>query len=127
MVRIQITIGERRLQAELNDGPYARALAGLLPLEFSGSPWGDEIYGTIPSLIPEPGEDVGGGTVDVEVGDLAYWLPGSAFCVFYGPTPASVDEKPVPASEVIPLGCVTGDATALRGCPGGAVRIESME
>ncbi len=127
MMQIQIRIGECRLQAELNDGVYARALAELLPLEFTGNPWGDEIYGTIPRLKPRSDADTDGGTVDVEVGDLAYWLPGSAFCVFYGPTPASVDEKPVPASEVILLGHVTGDATVLRGCPGGAVRIEAME
>jgi len=45
-----------------------------LPLEARGSAWGDEIYFSIPvACEPEAPREV------VEMGDLGYWPPGSAF------------------------------------------------
>ena len=49
----------------------------------------------------------------VEVGDIGYWPIGNAFCIFYGPTPMSIDETPRPASPVTVFGRVLGDATVL--------------
>jgi len=34
----------------------------------------------------------------VELGDLGYWPPGQAFCLFFGPTPASQGDEIRPAS-----------------------------
>jgi hypothetical protein len=48
------------------------------------------------------------------VGELGYWPPGSAFCIFFGPTPASVDDQPQAASPVNVLGRIEGDAAAFR-------------
>jgi len=39
---------------------------------------------------------------------------GSAFCIFFGPTPASTGEKPRAASPVNVVGRVLGDATGFR-------------
>ena len=50
----------------------------------------------------------------MEIGTLAYWPPGSAFCIFYGPTPASNCDQPRAASPVNIVGCITDDATVLR-------------
>ena len=64
----------------------------------------------------------------MDVGDLAYWEPGSAFCIFFGPTPMSVGTEIVPADPVTVFGKVDGDATVLRAFRGGAkVKVEKAE
>jgi len=61
----------------------------------------------------------------VSVGELGYWPPGTAFCIFYGRTPASTDDRPRAASPVNIVGNVVGDATAFRAVSSGArVRLE---
>ena len=107
---ITISTGNIRLEAELNDTPAADAIWNTLPYEAPGSVWGDELYFRIPEELDpssENGQDV------VEVGDLGYWSVGNAFCIFYGPTPASTDERPKPASPVTVFGKVIGDAAGL--------------
>jgi hypothetical protein len=61
----------------------------------------------------------------VHVGDLGYWPPGKAFCIFFGLTPASVPGEIRPASAVNLVGRITGDPCCLKLVPQGApVRIE---
>lgn len=110
MQPITITAGDITLQAELNDSDTAHEIAEALPIEFSGSLWGDEIYGAVP-VTAGPAPDA---RADVEVGELAYWPPGNAFCIFYGPTPASSGEQPRAAGPVNIIGRITDDATVLR-------------
>ena len=43
-----------------------------------------------------------------------------AFCIFFGPTPASTDERPRAYSPVNLLGRVIGDATRFRAVKDGA-------
>jgi hypothetical protein len=50
----------------------------------------------------------------MEVGEIAYWPPGKALCIFFGRTPASTDERPRAASPVIPIGRVTAGLDGLR-------------
>ena len=50
----------------------------------------------------------------VELGDLGYWPPGKAFCIFFGQTPASQPGKIMPASAVNVIGEVLGDATQFK-------------
>ena len=101
----------------------AIAIWDALPIEARGSTWGEEIYFSIPvQLSEENGKEV------VELGDIAYWPPGKAFCIFFGKTPASTGDAPRAASPVNPLGRVAGDAKAFLGVPGGAeIRIERVE
>lgn len=118
---IRITAGDVTLAAELNDSPTAAAIVEALPIEASGSRWGEEIYFSIP-IKEQASPDA---RADMAVGELAYWPPGNAFCIFFGPTPASDDDAPRAASEVNPVGQITDDATALTAVPDGAtVRIE---
>ena len=56
----------------------------------------------------------------MEVGDLGYWPPGQAFCLFFGPTPASHGDEPRAASPVNVFGKVEGDATRFRAVRDGA-------
>lgn len=125
MNKITITAGDVSLQAELDDNPTARQVWEALPIEGRANVWGDEIYFTIPV---QAGQEPGA-RAEVEVGDLGYWPPGNAFCIFFGPTPVSTDERPRAASPVNILGRVLGDATLLRGVKGGTpvtIRREEM-
>jgi hypothetical protein len=114
--RITITAGSVTLEAELNDGPTASAIWEALPITGRANTWGDEIYFAIPVQMPEEPD----ARADVEVGELGYWPVGNAFCIFFGPTPASDGPEPRAASPVNILGRVLGDATEFRQVPGGA-------
>ena len=106
---ITITAGTVSLDASLNDGATAGAIWDALPVSNSGNTWGDEIY----FRIPVDAEGVNLNEV-VEFGDLAFWPPGNAFCIFFGPTPASRGDEIRAASGVEVVGRILGDATRLR-------------
>ena len=93
-VRIVIEGKGCALEAELSDAPAARMIANALPLSASMSRWGDEYYGSVDLDVPEDST----GKVIMSVGEIAYWPPGKALCIFFGPTPASTDERPTAAS-----------------------------
>lgn len=118
--RVTITAGAVSVGAVLNASETADAIWEALPLEARANRWGDEIYFGIPvRLGSEDGQEV------VEVGDLAYWPPGNAFCIFWGPTPASRGSEIRPASAVNVLGRIDGDATVFSTIRSGVtVRIE---
>ena len=110
MNRITISAGGISLPAELNEKPTALRIWEALPIEGTARTWGDEIYFEIP-IVADQEPDA---RAAVEVGELGYWLLGHAFCIFFGPTPASTDERPRAYSPVNILGCVSGDATQFR-------------
>ena len=56
----------------------------------------------------------------VGTGDLGYWPPGKAFCIFFGPTPISRGDEIRPASAVTVLGRVLSDLRPLRDIRSGA-------
>lgn len=108
--RITIVTGSITLEAELNDSPTAQLIWEALPITGQVNTWGDEIYFEIPvsaELEPNAREDV-------EVGELGYWPVGSAFCIFFGPTPASIGSNPRAASPVNIVGKTIDDPTSLR-------------
>jgi len=122
--RIVITAGNVSLPAELNDSPTARQVWEALPIEGAANTWGDEIYFAIPVVAAEEPE----ARADVAVGELGYWPVGHAFCLFFGPTPASSGPAPRAYSPVNVLGRVLGDATRLRAVRAGTrVRLAPAE
>ena len=123
MARMRITAGDVTVTATLNDSPTARAIWEALPIEERGSTWGDEIYFGIPvHRDEEVAQEV------VELGDIGYWPPGHAFCIFFGRTPMSRGNEIRPASPVNVLGRIDGDATLFRQVASGArVRLERAE
>jgi hypothetical protein len=121
---VRITAGSVVAEATLNDSATADAIWNALPIKARGSTWGDEIYFGIPVQL---GEDNAQATV--ELGDLGYWPPGNAFCIFFGPTPASRSAAEIrPASPVNVLGKLQGDATRFKAVRSGeTVTIERAE
>ena len=107
--RIRIKAGKVERTAILNNSPMAQALAEALPIEASANRWGDEIYFTV-SLKQAAGEK----KTMVDKGDIAFWPPGSAFCIFFGPTPISKGAEIRPASEVILLGKIEADPEGFK-------------
>ena len=111
---IQITAGEVSVQAELNQTETAEAVWDGLPIEGEVNTWGDEIYFSTSLVLPlEAGQEV------VELGDLGYWPPGRALCIFFGPTPASKGDEIRPASAVTVFGRVVADAAAFKAVKDG--------
>ena len=103
--RIRIRAGAVEALAELNDTKTAESIWQALPLKSNVQTWGDEIYFSVPLILAQ--ERPKG---IVEVGDLGYWAPGKAFCIFFGPTPASKGREIRPASPVNIFGKIIGDA-----------------
>jgi hypothetical protein len=108
--RITITSGAVQLGGVLAESPTADAVWNSLPLHASVNTWGDEIYFSIPV---EAGLEAGAKEI-VEIGDMGYWPSGSAFCIFFGPTPVSRPGEIRPASAVNVFGKVTGDTASLK-------------
>lgn len=99
---IEVQIGELVLRGELGDTDCAEAIAAELPIRAQVNVWGDEFYFGI-AVHRQLDETA---TTEVDVGTLGYWPPGHALAVFFGPTPMSSSDRPVPASEVNIVGCL---------------------
>ena len=87
----------------------AKAFTAALPITGNANTWGDEIYFTVPV---EAGEE--NSKPVVELGDIAYWPPGNAFCIFFGRTPMSRGDEIRPASPVNVFGKIDGDPKVFK-------------
>jgi len=111
-MRIRITTDSTgQVEAEVTDeNPVtAKAILEALPLRGRANTWGEEIYFTIPVE-----GDVENPKIVVELGDLAFWPPGNALCIFFGRTPASKGDEIRPASEVNVFGRIIGDSKMFK-------------
>ncbi len=113
--RIVIRAGDVTVDATLDDSATAGLVWEALPIVASATTWGDEIYFQVPVSAQE--DETAWETV--EMGAIGYWPPGSALCLFFGPTPMSRGDEIRPASPVNVLGMIDGDATALRAVSSG--------
>jgi len=116
MKTIIITIDGERFQAELDDNATAQQVYDMLPLEAAATRWGDEFYFSIPIELEEA-EDA---QSEVAIGTLAYWPPGNAFCIFFGPTPVSQGNEPRAYSPVNIFGHLLNDIAPLQEIRSGA-------
>jgi hypothetical protein len=114
----RLELGGVALEGRFNDSATAAAIAAACPLDIRLSRWGDEYYGdcgVVAGADPDAREVM-------DIGDLAYWPPGGALCVFFGPTPASAGTEPRAASPVNPVGTLSGETdglvAALSSLPG---------
>ena len=107
--KIRIKAGGIEVTAELNETRTAQAIWEALPIRGYANRWGDEIYFNVPvSLEEEDAQEL------VSMGDLGYWPPGTALCLFFGPTPISKGEEIRPASAVNVFGRIIGNASVLK-------------
>ncbi len=103
--KIRILVSELKVEAELNASKTAQLVWDALPIEGRANLWGEEIYFAIPV---KTGLEAGSKEVVTE-GELGYWPTGHAFCIFFGPTPASRGDEIRAASSVNILGKVLSD------------------
>lgn len=121
--RIKISAGTVEAEAELNSSSTAQAIWKALPFTSTAQRWGDEVYFTIPlSLEAENQKEV------VQMGDLGYWPPGTAFCIFFGRTPASRGDEIRPASPVNVFGKLSGSPEVFRKVKdGNRIKVERLD
>jgi hypothetical protein len=120
--KIMIKVEQIQVKANLNDTNTAKAIWDALPFERRAELWGDEIYFDIPvKMRLEKGQKV------VQVGDIGYWPPGRAFCIFFGETPTSSKGEIRPASAVTVVGKVTGNTAVFAKVSPGAKVLISRE
>ena len=103
--KIRILVGDLKVEAELNESKTAQMIWEALPIDAKANLWGEEIYFSIPV---KTSQDKGAREV-VSLGELGYWPPGHAFCIFFGPTPASRGDEIRAASAVNIIGKVLSD------------------
>tara|TARA_Y100000031_G_C8079103_1_gene318772 strand:- start:273 stop:656 length:384 start_codon:yes stop_codon:yes gene_type:complete len=122
--QIQISTGNLTLTATLNELETANQLWESLPITGRVQIWGDEIYFSIPVNV----EEELGSQETVQAGTVAYWPPGSALCLFWGPTPVSAPGEIRPASAVNVVGILDNDPTLLAQVPSEAeIIVEKVE
>ena len=121
--KIQITTQNITVEAELLDRSESDNFYSSLPFTGSVNTWGLEIYFSIDHSM-ELHEDA---SEIVNLGDIAFWPPGNAFCIFFGPTPASIGDEIRAASEVNLLGKIIGDPLVFKSVPSGSdIKIEAI-
>ena len=112
---IIITAGKVQVEAELYDSPTVQSIVDKLPITAQAQRWGDEIYFSIPvtAQLENNSREV------LEAGELGYWPSGSAFCIFFGPTPASKGDEIRAASAVNIVGKIKSDWSGLSNVSSG--------
>lgn len=85
MRKIKIRAGTVSATAQLHGDETADAIWEALPFTGTANRWGDEIYFEIPVRVAQAAD----ARQVLEAGELGYWPVGHAFCIFWGPTPAS--------------------------------------
>lgn len=96
-------VGKGVVKALLDDRNPETAIKiyNILPLEGEALEWQEEVYFTIPMVTEYENP-----SSTSENGDLSYWPPGYAFCIFFGTSQ--------PASEVNHIGRITENLDLFR-------------
>lgn len=123
MPRIRITAKDVMAEAELDDSQTAQTILSALPIESKANRWGEEVYfSTRLEIGDENPREV------VEMGDVGFWPPGRAICIFFGRTPASEGDEIRPASSVNVFGKILGDPKVFAQVREGTkIRVEAVE
>jgi hypothetical protein len=113
--RIIIEAGDIKGEAILGESVAANAIWDSLPMESTCNTWGHEVYFDISTSLAqdETAREV------VDMGDVGYWPPGTALCIFFGPTPASRGHEIRAASAVNIVGKIVGDPRIFKQVPSG--------
>jgi hypothetical protein len=121
MRKMKLTIGTVLLEVELKDCITADALLQAAPFESSANTWGDEVYFSTPVQVAEQPD----ARTVMEPGDIAFWPPGNAIAIGYGPTPVSRGNEIRLASPANVWGRALGDVKQLKAVrPGARIKVE---
>ncbi len=115
--KIKMTIGGIQVIAQLKPNRTAQAVVDALPVEVPVNQWGEEFYCNMPGV--KDYREVA--TTQVKVGDVAFWGMGGMLAVFFGRTPMSLGDDPVPADRVNVIGKVIGDPKVLMEATGASL------
>lgn len=110
MPKIKIVLHNKIINGELFETECAKKIYDVLPIEGKVNEWGDEFYFTIPVSFGNDNTS----TRKVKIGDIGYWPPGQALCIFFGLTPLSMGNDPIPASEVNIVGKILDDPNIFK-------------
>jgi hypothetical protein len=107
--RIRLRFCDNEVLAELDDSQTSQRIMERLSAKVTANLWGDEVYFCLPVECCQTNmKEV------VELGDIGYWPPGEAMCLFFGRTPASHGDEIRPAGKVHVFGKILGDPTVLK-------------
>jgi hypothetical protein len=118
-MRIQITIGDQRMDATLSESAAARDLIAQLPVTIDMVDHGQvEKTGPLPAPLSLDGQPDG---ADPTPGDLGYYAPGNDLVLYYG------DQSYFPG--IVIIGRLDGDAAQRIGQLDGPVtaRVEAHD
>ena len=82
--KISFTSGSITIEGILNETETAKKIWSSLPLDSSVNTWGDDIYFSV-----QVDNELENSQEIVDLGDIGFWPPGNAICLFFGPTPIS--------------------------------------
>ncbi len=112
MNRIIIRTRNTEVKADLDDSDISNAIWLSAPHKLDINMLGSMIYCELPLDVLLPKENR---TTEMEVGDIAYWPGPGAFCIFFGPTPLSgEDRKPIAPYPMIKIGRILGECSELE-------------
>jgi len=106
---IIIKVNQLELKIKIDSSQLADLVWERLPIEASANLWGDEIY--FETDLDNQANEL---QQSVELGDVAFWPPGQAICLFYGQTPMSTPDEIRPASPVAVFGKLLDDPKLLK-------------
>ena len=112
MSKITIRTRNDEFTGELDDSDISNAIWLSCPRKLDINMLGSMIYCEMPLkvLLPKDGR-----TTKLQTGDIAYWPGPGAFCIFFGPTPLSgEDREPVAPYPVIKIGKLLGEYSGLE-------------
>ncbi|MFA6383737.1 MAG: cyclophilin-like family protein [Candidatus Omnitrophota bacterium] len=113
----------KKFAAEFNQCLTAQMIQKSLPFAGMVNLWGDEIY----IDIGVQASDLHA-TLDVNVCDIGYRHEEKRLCIFFGKTPSSVTDKPVPAFPVVVIGKILCPPEELKIIKAGeSIRIAVQE
>ena len=109
MFSLTIYLSSGKIELQFNDTETAKFIYQGGPYQAQAQLYGEEVYFSIPTRY-EQEEPVS----FVEKGDVAYWPPGQAICLFFGPTPDSQGDTIKQASDVTHIGKMIGELSILK-------------
>ncbi|MBM3896926.1 MAG: hypothetical protein FJ358_00115 [Thaumarchaeota archaeon] len=119
MIKIKIEFeGVGDLNGEIDESLNPRTanqIIEVLPIQGKAMTWGEEIYMMVPFRVPTEMA-----SINVSIGDIAYWPDGPAICFFYGKTPNSKSDSPEAFSPVNVVGKFDVKKDVLKAVKNGA-------